>query len=99
MENLVSDRRITIHTARWELAGEPYGPIYGPAYVHFAAPYLVWIQTVPPPDQLALYNQVPGDFACDICYYDVTTGQGGSNRLVIRELEVRRDTLTTTLVA
>ena len=75
LHNLITDRRIIVHTSGW--LPNQGGMAYGPGYIHFAAPYLIWGQSAPPDDR-SHYTFVPGDFICTICYYDVTTGQGGS---------------------
>ena len=44
--------------------------------VQFVMPYLVWRQPArPAPGEAA--NFTKGDFDCTLCYYNVTTGQGG----------------------
>jgi hypothetical protein len=43
--------------------------------MQFVAPYLIWTQPAPPPGPPDGYT--PGDFDCTLCYYDVSTGQGG----------------------
>lgn len=53
------------------------GGFMGAINMHFEGTKLVWDQPGTTPTPPAYNSTVAGDYACEHCYYDITTGQGG----------------------
>jgi hypothetical protein len=80
LRNVITGREINIKGALIR-RNDTSTPI-GIREMQFVAPYLIWTQPAPPPGPPDPYPgyvdpYTPGDFDCTLCYYDVSTGQGG----------------------
>jgi hypothetical protein len=87
LKHVLDGRQINITGSRGEVpsSGDPTSV----QEVRFAAPYLLWYQ--PGPANAFPGRFTPGQFACTLCYYDVSTGKGGPLTDLVPSLQVPAD--------
>jgi hypothetical protein len=75
--NVADGRKVSIKAAVLE-ATPGSASFQGATEIQVAAPTLIWHQPVQPPPGGNTGPFSPGTFTCEVCYYDLDTGQGGA---------------------